>query len=169
MKTQSAGVLLFRKTGGRPEVLLVHPGGPYWAKKDLGAWSIPKGHVLPHEDLFDAACREFEEETGLKIGGKFFPLGEARQSHGKTVTAWALGGDCDASRIKSTMFSMEWPPRSGMMQEFPEVDHGAWFLIEEALQRILKHQQIFLYALAEKLGYSFLPENPESERQKPLF
>jgi predicted NUDIX family NTP pyrophosphohydrolase len=118
------------------EVLLVHPGGPFWAKKDLGAWTIPKGEVEPGEDQLDAARREFEEELGFAPSGEFVPLGEITQKAGKTVRAWAFEGNCDPNKIKSNSFVIEWPPRSGKQQSFPEVDSAAFFGIEEAKRKI---------------------------------
>jgi len=137
---QSAGLLLFRRPAGRLEVFLVHPGGPYWARKDLGAWSIPKGEFQAGEHALDAARREFREETGLEAAGSFLALKPVRQAGGKVVHAWAVEGDCDAASIRSNTFTLEWPPRSGRTVEFPEVDRAAWFGIPEARQRILPAQ-----------------------------
>jgi predicted NUDIX family NTP pyrophosphohydrolase len=136
----SAGLLLYRVRQGAPEVFLVHPGGPFWAKKDAGAWSIPKGEASPGEDLLAAAQREFREETGLDIGGHFRALVPIRQSSGKLVHAWAVEGDCDADAIRSKTFEMEWPPRSGQRQEVPEVDRAAWLDLPTARVKILKGQ-----------------------------
>ena len=136
----SAGLLLYRVRQGAPEVFLVHPGGPFWAKKDAGAWSIPKGEASPGEDLLAAAQREFREETGLDIGGHFRALVPIRQSSGKLVHAWAVEGDCDADAIRSNTFEMEWPPRSGQRQEVPEVDRAAWLDLPTARVKILKGQ-----------------------------
>jgi predicted NUDIX family NTP pyrophosphohydrolase len=134
---QSAGILLHRQGPAGPEVLLVHPGGPYWAKRDAGAWSIPKGEYEPGEDPRACALREFEEETGSPLAiEELVELGEIRQRGGKVVCAWAAAGDVDADAIRSNTFSMEWPPRSGRMQDFPEVDRAAWFGLEEARERI---------------------------------
>src|SRR5687767_12795235 len=127
MPKLSAGLLMFRRRQGVIEVFLVHPGGPFWAKKDLGAWTLPKGEYTESEDPLDAAKREFEEETGIQPNGEFIPLGQIRQTGGKIASAWAFEGDCDPSKIRSNLFSMEWPPRSGRMQEFPEIDRGEWF------------------------------------------
>jgi predicted NUDIX family NTP pyrophosphohydrolase len=143
-KKTSAGILLHRRRGDEREVFLVHPGGPFWAKKDLGAWSLPKGEVEEGEDPLAAAVREFTEETGFTVDGDFRPLRPLRQSGGKTILAWAVEGDCDPAELRSASFSMEWPPRSGRRQEFPEVDRGAWFTIDEARQRILAGQAPFL-------------------------
>ena len=146
----SAGIMLYRRTGPSLEFLLVHPGGPFWAKKDDGAWSIPKGEFVEGEDPLAAAKREFEEETGVQPAGEFVPLTSLKQPGGKLVFAWALRSDFDPSKLKSNMFSMEWPPRSGRQQEFPEVDRAAWFGIEDARRKILKGQAPFLDQL-EKL------------------
>jgi len=140
---------MYRRTNGRVEVLLAHPGGPFWAKKDLGAWSIPKGEVDSDEEPLLAAQREFEEETGIAPEGDFIVLGEAKQAGGKIVTAWAVEGDCDSSGLKSNTFSMQWPPRSGRMAEFPEVDRWEWFSLNDAREKILAGQRIFLERLRE--------------------
>jgi len=136
----SAGILMFRKRDGQLQVFLVHPGGPLWTKKDIGAWSIPKGEIDPGEDPLSAAQREFEEETGVKISGRFIPLSSVKLKSGKVVQAWAVEGECDPETIKSNTFSMEWPPRSGRKQEFPEIDRAAWFGIGEAKEKINKGQ-----------------------------
>ena len=140
MAKTSAGLLMHRLRDLKLEVFLVHPGGPFWAKKDLGAWSIPKGEFEPGEDPLAAAMREFQEETGCVATGRFTPLTPVKQASGKIVTAWAVEGDCDPATIKSNTFSIEWPPHSGRQQEFPEVDRAAWFAIEEAKEKILKGQ-----------------------------
>ena len=136
----SSGLLLFRRRGGALEVLLVHPGGPFWRRRDLGAWSIPKGAPLPGEDMSAAARREFAEETGFAPEGALLPLGEIRQKAGKRVEAFALEGDLDAEAISSNRFEMEWPPRSGRRASFPEVDRAGWFGLPEARERILEAQ-----------------------------
>jgi len=136
----SAGILMFRKRDGQLQVFLVHPGGPLWTKKDIGAWSIPKGEIDPGEDPLSAAQREFEEETGLKISGRFIPLSSVKLKSGKVVQAWAGEGECDPETIKSNTFPIEWPPRSGRKQEFPEIDRAAWFGIGEAKEKINKGQ-----------------------------
>jgi predicted NUDIX family NTP pyrophosphohydrolase len=141
---QSAGLVLVREQDGRLEVLLVHPGGPFWAKKDLGAWTIPKGEIGKGEDPLTAARREFEEETGMRPEGEAQPLAPRRQAGGKMVHAWMLRGDIDPALVKSNTFSLEWPPRSGRRQEFPEIDRAAWFTLDEARRRILKSQAPFL-------------------------
>ena len=151
MAKKSAGLLMFRRGGGGVEVFLVHPGGPFWTRKDEGAWSIPKGEYNPGEDPFETARREFQEETGFQAGGDFIPLTPRKQPTGKIVSAWAFEGDGDASAIKSNTFSMEWPPRSGKQQEFPEVDRAGWFTIPAAKEKILKGQAFFLDELTEIL------------------
>jgi predicted NUDIX family NTP pyrophosphohydrolase len=148
-KKISAGLLLYRRRGAGLEVLLVHPGGPFWAKKDLGAWSVPKGEIGEGEDPLAAAVREFGEETGFAIDGEFLALRPLRQPSGKTVMAWAVEGDCDPAQLRSNLFSMEWPPRSGKQKEFPEVDRAEWFPLEEARRRILAGQAPLLDELAE--------------------
>jgi len=147
----SAGLLVYRRRGGAIEVFLVHPGGPFWAKKDEGAWSIPKGEIAEGEDALACAKREFREETGQAIEGDFRPLGEIRQAGGKVVLAWAVAGDPDPARITSNTFEMEWPPRTGRTQSFPEVDRAAWFPLEEAMRRINKGQAKFLERLRQQV------------------
>jgi predicted NUDIX family NTP pyrophosphohydrolase len=151
MPKRSAGVLLFRRRGSQPEVLLAHPGGPFWKNKDEGAWSIPKGEYDEKENPLAAAKREFAEETGLAAAGDFIPLGEIRQTGGKVVTAWAMEGDFDAAKMHSNAFSMAWPPGSGKLQEFPEIDRAEWFPLEDARRKILKGQAEFLERLAKHL------------------
>lgn len=136
----SAGLLLFRRTSAGVEVLLVHPGGPLWGKKDEGAWSIPKGEIDDGEDPLAAARREFEEELGSPVSGEFIALAPIRQASGKVVHAWAVEGDFDPATLTSGTFNMEWPPRSGHRQEFPEVDRAEWFTIEHAKRKINKAQ-----------------------------
>jgi predicted NUDIX family NTP pyrophosphohydrolase len=148
---KSAGLLLFREVADRLEVLLVHPGGPFWARKDQGAWSIPKGEFEEGEEPLSAAKREFEEETGFAPDGAVIPLEPLRQPSGKLIYAWAMQHDLDPARVRSNTFSMEWPPKSGRYQEFPEVDRAAWFSVEEARGKILKGQAVFLAQLQEKL------------------
>jgi predicted NUDIX family NTP pyrophosphohydrolase len=147
----SAGVLLFRRRPAGVEVMLVHPGGPFWAKKDLGAWSIPKGLADEGEDLLAAAKREFLEETGTAVEGEFLDLGAFRQPGGKTIVAWACEADFDPAALKSNTFSLEWPPRSGKTAEFPEVDKAAWYSIDEAVEKATKGQRPIVAALAERL------------------
>jgi predicted NUDIX family NTP pyrophosphohydrolase len=153
MAKRSAGLLMYRRAiSGEVEVLLVHPGGPFWAKKDKGAWSISKGEYADGEQPLDAAKREFEEETGFSAQGEFLELGQVQQSGGKVVSAWAFAGDCDPAKLVSNRFSMEWPPRSGRMIEFPEVDRGGWFAIQDAKDQILKSQAPFLDRLQQLLA-----------------
>jgi predicted NUDIX family NTP pyrophosphohydrolase len=149
---QSAGLLLFRRSPGPLEVFLVHPGGPYWGRKDLGAWSIPKGEFAAGENALDAARREFREETGADAAGSFLPLEPIRQAGGKVVHAWAVEGDCDAASIQSNTFVLEWPPRSGRTAVFPEVDRAAWFALAEARRRILPSQAPLLDQLERLLS-----------------
>lgn len=151
MPTRSAGLVLYKQERGVLRLLLAHPGGPFWAKKDHGAWTIPKGLVEENETPLDAAIREFSEETGFVVDGAFLPLGAVTQRGGKRVEAWALEGDCDPAAIKPCMFEMEWPPRSGRMARFPEIDRVAWFTLAEARQRILASQTPFIERLAAKL------------------
>jgi len=132
MKKTSAGILLYRFVEGEPEVFLVHPGGPFWEYKDEGSWSIPKGEFVQGENPLEAAQREFFEETGSEISGEFIELTPLKQPSGKVVYAWAVEGNIDAGSIKSNLFSMEWPPKSGKEREFPEVDRGGWFTIPQA-------------------------------------
>jgi predicted NUDIX family NTP pyrophosphohydrolase len=148
---QSAGLLMYRCRDDRVEVFLVHPGGPFWAKKDLGAWTIPKGEYSEDEEPLTAARREFKEETGFSASGDFIDLGTIKQSGGKLVRVWAVESDCDPAALVSNRFQMEWPPRSGRLAEFPEVDRGAWFSSAEARERILKSQLPVLDLLEQKL------------------
>jgi len=150
----SAGILLYRFRGGIPEVFLVHPGGPFWKKKDLGAWSIPKGESEEGIDALATARREFHEETGSEVNGEFVPLAALKQPSGKIVCAWAVRGDIDPASIRSNTFAVEWPPRSGKQQSFPEVDRGEWFAIPAAKEKILPGQRGFLDQLQEYLGRS---------------
>lgn len=140
MALQSAGLIMYRFKEGRLEIFLVHPGGPFWAKKDLGAWSIPKGEYLPDEEPLEVARREFFEETGFEAKGEFRELSPIRQAGGKRVRAWAFEGDLDPAALRSNTFSMEWPPRSGRRADFPEVDRGGWFEAASAREKILKSQ-----------------------------
>lgn len=150
-KKTSAGILLYRLSDDGLEVFLVHPGGPFWAKKDDGAWSVPKGLFEDNENPLEAAKREFREETGFDISGDFMALTPLKQPSGKVVHAWTVEGNIDAASIKSNMFSMEWPPRSGNQQEFPEVDRGGWFTIAQAQEKLLPGQRGFLDELQRKL------------------
>jgi predicted NUDIX family NTP pyrophosphohydrolase len=151
MVKMSAGLLMYRKIQGRLEVFLVHPGGPFWAKKDLSAWSIPKGEHQPDEAPLAAAKREFREETGIEPRGPLRPLKPVKQAGGKVVQAWAFEGNADPSAIQSNTFSMEWPPGSGREKVFPEVDRAAWFGIDEAKTRIHKGQGALLDELQAML------------------
>jgi predicted NUDIX family NTP pyrophosphohydrolase len=152
MPKQSAGLLLYRQRKNRMEVFLVHPGGPLWAKKDLGAWSIPKGE-FEEEEPFLAAKREFQEETGVDPPrGEYIPLKRVTQKSGKIVHAWAVAGELDAEQIHSNSFEMEWPPRSGKRQAFPEIDKGVWFPVKDALEKINPQQAALIRELVEKLG-----------------
>jgi len=152
MGKASAGLLLFRRRDGGLEVFLVHPGGPFWAGKEAGAWSIPKGEHGPEEDPLAAARREFTEETGFTATGPFLPLTPLKQKSGKVVRAFAWEGEADPGRLQSNTFSLEWPPRSGNIQEFPEVDRAAWFPLELAKEKILPGQVGFLEELAGLVG-----------------
>jgi predicted NUDIX family NTP pyrophosphohydrolase len=151
MARHSAGLLIYRRRRRGLEVLLVHPGGPFWARKDLGAWSIPKGEYDPGEDPLAAARREFREETGFSVTGEFIPLRPRKQPSGKIIEAWAAEGDCDPAAIRSNVFTLEWPPHSGRQQQFPEVDRGAWFSLAEAREKIIKDQVGFLEELQARL------------------
>lgn len=151
MAKRSAGLLLYRRAPGRIEVLLVHPGGPFWARKDLGAWSLPKGELEPDEDPAACALREFAEETGTRLDGVPVPLGEVRQAGGKTVLGFALEGDVDPARIRSGTVDIEWPPRSGRRQSYPEVDRAGWFELDEARAKLNPAQAAFLDRLAAVL------------------
>ena len=152
MPQRSAGILLYRRRRGAIEVLLVHPGGPFWAKKDDGAWSIPKGVYEPGEDPLAAARREFAEETGAQLEGEAIALGSFRQSAAKIVDVWAVEGEFDPAGLESNTFTMEWPPRSGNMREVPEVDRAEWFTPEAASRKLLKGQRPMLEALLRHLG-----------------
>jgi predicted NUDIX family NTP pyrophosphohydrolase len=150
---RSAGILLYRLRGGEPEVLIVHPGGPFWARKDAGAWSIPKGEYDDAEDAQACALREFEEETGTALSPEeLVELGQVRLKSGKQVTAWAVEGDLDADAIVSNTFEMEWPPRSGRRQEYPEVDRAGWFSLDDASEKLNPAQVAFLDRLRDRLG-----------------
>jgi len=148
----SAGILLYRLRATGPEVFLVHPGGPFWARRDLGAWSVPKGEAGDGEDLLEAAKREFFEETGGRVEGEFIQLAPLRQRSGKVVHAWAVEGDLDASSITSNTFAIEWPPRSGKSRMFPEVDRAGWFTLPEAREKLLPGQRPFLDDMMLKIA-----------------
>jgi predicted NUDIX family NTP pyrophosphohydrolase len=152
MADPSAGILMYRRSGEEMLVLLVHPGGPFWKKKDLGAWSIPKGEHGPDEDAGTAARREFFEELGEAPSGALRPLGRARQRGGKWVEAFALEGDFDVEKLKSDSFVLEWPPKSGNIQQFPEIDRAEWFSLPSARVKILASQLPFLDRLEELLS-----------------
>jgi len=152
MAKLSAGLLMYRRRGDALEVFLVHPGGPFWAKKDAGAWSIPKGEYAESEEPLAAAQREFAEETGFVARGDFVDLGAVKQTGGKVVRAWSFEGDCDPAELKSNLFEMEWPPRSGRVASFPEVDRAGWFSIAEAREKMLTGQFPLLDALMLRLG-----------------
>ncbi len=154
MPKQSAGLLVYRRRPRGPELFLVHPGGPFWAKKDLGAWSIPKGEPAPGEDALEAAKREFAEETGQTVDGEFTRLPRCRQAGGKDVIAWAVEGEVDEAAIASNTCTIEWPPRSGKRLEIPEVDRSAWFTLDEAKRKINKGQVPLIEALARSLKAS---------------
>jgi len=149
---KSAGLLPYRFRDGNLEVLLVHPGGPFYAKKDIGSWSIPKGEYNPGEDPLEVAQREYREETGCEAAGDFIPLRALKQPSGKIITAWACAGDCDPEAVRSNTFMMEWPPHSGQQQEIPEVDRAAWFKPEIAKEKIHPGQRGFIEELEAILG-----------------
>ncbi|HJQ09006.1 MAG TPA: NUDIX domain-containing protein [Candidatus Saccharimonadales bacterium] len=169
MKKQSAGILLYRQAEQGYEVLLAHPGGPFWATKDAGSWSMPKGELDKDEKPLEAAKREFQEEVGMPApAGEYIHLGEAKQSSGKIVHAWACEADLNLEGFSSNMFEMEWPPKSGQTQEFPENDKIAWVPMPEAKRKVVKGQVSFLEALAEKLGQT-LDEPTSHSPQISLF
>jgi len=136
MRKRSAGLMMYRMRSGEPEILLVHPGGPFWTKKDKGAWFLPRGEEGDGEEPLAAAKREFEEETGVKPSGSFVELGTVKQKSGKTITAWAFEGDCDPAAIRSNTFAIEWPPKSGKQREFPEIDRAAFFDFDAAREKM---------------------------------
>ena len=152
MEQASAGLLMYRKSGSVLEVFLVHPGGPFGAKRDQGAWSIPKGLIGEGEDKLEAAKREFAEETSILPSEPFIYLGEIRQKSGKHVYGWTFEGNCDSSQVKSNTFTLEWPPTSGQMKEFPEIDKGEFFFLSDALRKINQNQAEFLDRLEKHLG-----------------
>jgi predicted NUDIX family NTP pyrophosphohydrolase len=158
-RAQSAGVVLFRRRAGALEVLLVHPGGPFWARKDAGAWSLPKGEFDAGEAPADAARREFREETGIELAGALLALTPVAQSRGKTVHPFAVEGDVDPAAVRSNTFTLEWPPRSGRTQAFPEVDRAAWFALDEARRRIVAGQRPILDELEARVS-----PNPDQRR-----
>ena len=154
MAARSAGIVVYRKRAETIEVLLVHPGGPFWSNRDSGAWSIPKGEYPEDEDAEAAARREFEEETGWTIASDLLPLGEIRQKAGKTVTAFAAEGDFDTASLDSNRFEIEWPPKSGRIAAFPEVDRAGWFALDEAREKIIEGQRPLLDRLEALVGGS---------------
>jgi predicted NUDIX family NTP pyrophosphohydrolase len=162
-RKQSAGLLLFRRRAGSFEVLLVHPGGPFWARKDDGAWSIPKGEIDEHEDALAAARREVEEETGAKPSGPFIALPPLHQTGGKIVHVWAVESDFDPATLESNLFEMEWPPKSGQHRSFPEVDRAQWFTPESAARKILASQAPALRHLQERLTQTVERGRPSPE------
>lgn len=151
-KKLSAGILLYRKRDGEIEVFLVHPGGPFWAKKDDGAWSIPKGEYAEGEDPLAVARREFHEETGAEVSGNCSALTPLKQPSGKVIAAWAAEGEVDPASLRSNTFSMEWPPKSGKLQEFPEVDRALWCDLATARKKLLPGQRSFLGQLQQLLS-----------------
>ena len=159
MAVRSAGLLIHRAAAGGPEVLLAHPGGPFWARKDEGAWSIPKGIVEAGEEDLEAAIRETREELGVVIEGDFRLLGEYRQPGGKIVVAWSVEADLDADHIESIEFEIEWPPKSGKRKRFPEVDRAGWFSLEQAAEKMLKGQRPMLDDLQKQLALSPKPQS----------
>jgi predicted NUDIX family NTP pyrophosphohydrolase len=148
----SAGLLMYRKRNQQLEVLLVHLGGPFWAKKDAGAWFVPKGEVNPGEDELAAAKREFQEETGLPPGSDLLPLGSVKHKSGKTVSAWTFEGDCDPATVRSNTFLLEWPPRSGKTREFPEIDRAAFFTVEAAREKMHPTEFVFVTRLLKAVS-----------------
>jgi predicted NUDIX family NTP pyrophosphohydrolase len=171
MKKHSAGLIVYRMQNGLPQVLMAHMGAPWWAKKDIGAWTIPKGEIEEGEDPLQTARREFTEELGLQPPeNEYVPLGSIEQNNNKTVTAWAAEGDFDISQIQSNTFKAEWPPRSGKIQEFPEVDRAAWLGLAEAGQKSVRGQAELFERLANLLHVPFGAEEiPEAPQQGSLF
>jgi predicted NUDIX family NTP pyrophosphohydrolase len=153
MKKRSAGILMYRRAGPGLELLLVHPGGPFWARKDLGAWSIPKGECKEGEEPLAAAKREFREELGAEPEGAFIELGVLIQPSRKEIIAWAMEGDFPVAELKSNTFELEWPPKSGRTRRFPEVDRAEWFGLEEARRKILQGQAGFIDRVVARIGY----------------
>jgi predicted NUDIX family NTP pyrophosphohydrolase len=158
MSARSAGILLYRQVSGELQVFLVHMGGPYFSHKDAGAWTIPKGEHGADEEPLQAARREFAEETGLALEGPFLPLESIKQRNGKQVTAWAKRGDFDPAQLRSNLFSLEWPPRSGKMQQFPEADRGEWFPLAAARPKLIPGQALLLDQLAARLESPLSPQ-----------
>ena len=162
MPKYSAGILLYRFRHGSLEVFLVHPGGPFWTGKERGAWSVPKGEIAKGEDPHDAARREFKEETGIGVTGPMFDLGAQKQGSNKTVRVWALENDCDPAAIESNTFSMEWPPKSGRQQTFPEVNRAAWFAVDDAREKMHRGQVVFIDRLCGALKQESRADKPGS-------
>jgi predicted NUDIX family NTP pyrophosphohydrolase len=154
MVKRSAGLLMYRRQQDEVEVFLVHPGGPYWASKDQGVWTIPKGEYEDDEEPFAAAKREFFEETGFTAQGEFLSLGEVRQKSGKLVTAWAFAGDCDPAQLQSNTCEIEWPPKSGKRLQIPEIDRGRWFTVDDARRYIRQELDELLLRLVRQLPAS---------------
>lgn len=170
MAKTSAGLLMYRSKDAAIEVLLVHPGGPFWSRKDAGAWFVPKGEIDGDEEPLAAAHREFKEETGVEANGPFVPLGEIKHKSGKKVLAWAVEGDWDISLLRSNTFVMEWPPKSGQQQEFPEVDRAEFFRLSDAKKKIHEAESAFLDRIAEHLHVNTIPDAvTTSEHQGHLF
>lgn len=163
MKKHSAGLVVFRQKNGRPEVLVAHMGAPWWAKKDAGAWSIPKGEIEDGEEPLETAKREFREELGLDPPrGEYQELGTIEQHNKKLVTAWMVKGDMDISQISGNTFEAEWPPHSGKKQKFPEIDRASWMAPEEAAKKTVRGQAEFFKKLTERLGYRFEADMSDS-------
>ncbi|HVS78769.1 MAG TPA: NUDIX domain-containing protein [Candidatus Saccharimonadales bacterium] len=171
MKAHSAGLVVYRMKSGQPEVLMAHMGAPWWAKKDIGAWTIPKGGIDKGEEPLAAAKREFTEELGLPLPeGEYSELGDIEQHNNKTVTAWAVEADFDVKDIKSNTFKAEWPPKSGQQQEFPEIDRAAWMSLPEATQKAVPGQAALFEKLADILHIPFGSEEiPPASKQGSLF
>ena len=166
MASQSAGVLLYRKVNGQLQVFLVHPGGPFFKNKDHGAWSIPKGEFLDDEEPLSAAKREFEEETGQKIDGSFICLNPVKLKSGKRVYAWAVEGDINHETIISNLFEIEWPPKSGKKQSFPEIDRAGWFGVDEAIFKINAAQAAFIEELETVMPHPALSKGEGSKKER---
>jgi predicted NUDIX family NTP pyrophosphohydrolase len=171
MKKRSAGLIVYRRRKGQIEVLMAHMGAPWWAKKDAGAWTVPKGEIEEGEEPLATAKREFLEELGLDPPeGEYMALGDIEQQNNKTVTAWAVEGDLDANHVVSNTFETEWPPRSGKKQRFPEIDRAEWKNLEEAAAKSVRGQAELFKRLAEKLGERFDPDKKAPEpKQNSLF
>jgi predicted NUDIX family NTP pyrophosphohydrolase len=160
---RSAGLLMYRRRGPALEVLLAHPGGPFWSRRDAASWTLPKGEIDEGEDPLAAAIREFTEETGFDPSPPFLPLGELRQKSGKRISAWAFAGEADPAQLHSNLFEMEWPPRSGRLQQFPEVDRVQWFGIAAAAHKLITGQAPFLAALEQHLALAAAGDGPQPQ------